>query len=52
MLDYNVIGRKIKEERINKKISQVEFANKLGVSTGYVSQIESGQKCFNLKRFE
>ena len=52
MLDYNVIGRKIKEERLNKKISQVEFANRLGVSTGYVSQIESGQKCFNLKRFE
>ena len=52
MLDYNVIGRKIKEERVNKNISQVELANKLGVSTGYISQIESGQKCFNLKRFE
>lgn len=52
MLDYTVIGKKIKEERLSRNMSQVEFANKMGVSTGYVCQIESGQKCFNLRRFE
>lgn len=52
MVNYEIIGRRIKEERINKKISQTQFAKDLGVTTGYVSQIENGQKCFNLKRFE
>src|SRR5574344_2134286 len=52
MINYEVVGRRIREERLSKKISQKDFAKKLGVTTGYVCQIENGQKCFNLKRFE
>ena len=52
MLNYVVIGKKIKELRIEKGMNQRTFAKALGVSVGYVSQVESGDKCFNLKRLE
>ena len=52
MLNYEFIGKKIKNLRIEKGMNQGTFAKKLGVSIGYVSQVESGDKCFNLKRLE
>lgn len=52
MLNYEVIGKKIKDLRIEKGMNQGAFAKKLGVSIGYVSQVEAGDKCFNLKRLE
>lgn len=52
MLNYEVIGKKIKALRIEKGMNQATFAKELGVSIGYVSQVESGDKCFNLKRLE
>ena len=52
MLNYEIIGKKIKNLRIEKGMSQGTFAKELGVSVGYVSQVESGDKCFNLKRLE
>ena len=52
MLNYVVIGKKIKNLRIEKGMKQGELAKKLGVSVGYISQVESGDKCFNLKRLE
>ena len=52
MLNYEVIGKKIKDLRIEKGMNQKAFAEKLGVSIGFVSQVESGDKCFNLKRLE
>lgn len=52
MLNYEIIGKKIKALRIEKGMNQGDFAKKLGVSIGYVSQVESGDKCFNLKRLE
>jgi transcriptional regulator with XRE-family HTH domain len=51
MLDYEVVGKRIREARTEKKITQEKFAEMIGVSTGYISQVESGLKCFNLKRF-
>ena len=32
-------------------MTQEEFAEAIGVSVGYINQIETGKKCFNLKRF-
>jgi transcriptional regulator with XRE-family HTH domain len=32
-------------------MTQEEFAERIGVSVGYINQIETGKKCFNLKRF-
>ena len=52
MLNYEIIGKKIKSLRIEKGMNQGTFAKMLGVSIGYVSQVESGDKCFNLKRLE
>ncbi|MBQ7669054.1 MAG: helix-turn-helix transcriptional regulator [Clostridia bacterium] len=51
MLDYVEVGKRIRRARTEKRITQEKFAEMIGVSTGYISQIESGLKCFNLKRF-
>jgi len=52
MVNYKEVGKRIRNARAEKKITQEKFAEMLGVSTGYISQIESGQKCFNLKRLK
>lgn len=38
------IGKAIKELRKQKEMSQIEFAEKIGISTTSLSQIESGIK--------
>ena len=38
---YNQIGQKIKKYRKNKKLTQVELAQKLGISLSYLSKIEA-----------
>ena len=48
MVNYKEVGKRIRNARTEKKITQEKFAEMLGVSTGYISQVESGQKCFNL----
>lgn len=52
MIDYITVGKKLKSIRLAKKITQSELANELGVSIGYISQVESGDKCFNLDRLQ
>lgn len=52
MVNYKEVGKRIRNARSEKKITQEKFAEMLGVSTGYISQIESGQKCFNLRRLK
>ena len=52
MFNFEIIGQKMKRARISKNITQREFADKLGVSVGYISQLESGKKCFNIKRLK
>jgi len=52
MINYALIGKKLKDARISKKLTQAELAEELGVSTGYICQIEHGDKCFNLRRLE
>ena len=52
MIDYALIGKKLKDARISKNLTQAEIAEELGVSTGYVCQVERGDKCFNLKRLK
>lgn len=48
--DYNIIGRRIKEARINKNRTQEDLAEMLNVSIAYVSRIERGSTQINLKR--
>jgi len=52
MVNYKEVGKRLRNARTEKKITQEKFAEMLGVSTGYISQVESGQKCFNLKRLK
>ena len=49
-LNYIIIGDRLKEARMNKKLTQEDLAEKLGVSVPYVSRIERGSTAINLKR--
>ena len=51
-MDYLVVGQRIKAARREKKLTQEGLAEKVGVSVGYINQIERGKKCFNIKRFK
>ncbi len=52
MIDYSLIGKKIRSTRISNSLTQTELAEELGVSTGYICQVERGDKCFNLERLK
>ena len=45
-------GQKVRETRLNKKMSQGGLAKKLGVGPSYISQIERGVGNMSLKRIE
>lgn len=49
-LNYNIIGLRLKEARLNKKITQENLAEKMDVSVAYISRIERGSSSVNLKR--
>ena len=40
MLNYNLIGRRIKERRIEKGLTQENIAEHLDISVSYVSRVE------------
>jgi transcriptional regulator with XRE-family HTH domain len=44
MSDDNVIGKRWQAQRQRMKKNQTEFAALLGISTSYLSLIESGQR--------
>lgn len=48
--DYSVIGRRIKEARLEQHITQEELADKLNVSVAFMSRVERGYSPVNLKR--
>ena len=50
-LDYKAIGKRIKEMRKRRKLSQAELAEVIEKSTSYISYIEAGQKCMSLDTF-
>ena len=41
-IDYKLIGERIKRVRKSKQLTQDALAEKIGVSIGYVSQVERG----------
>lgn len=47
-IDYGIIGKKIKEKRKDCALTQEKLAEKLGVSVGYISQLERGITRVNL----
>lgn len=48
--DYSVIGRRIKNIRLEKKLRQEDLADKLDVSIAFMSRVERGTSQINLKR--
>jgi len=50
LIDYKAIGRRIKTCRKNAGLTQVDLAEKLGVTDKYISQIECGTSEVSLKR--
>lgn len=42
MIDYKLIGNRIKEKRKANRMTQEKLAEYLGVSVGYISQLERG----------
>ena len=43
-IDYNIIGRRIKELRNSKRISQMVLAEKCDICDSYLSYIECGRR--------
>ena len=50
-MDLKVLGNKIKKHREEKHIKQHELAEMIGVTTDYISKIETGKKCPALDTF-
>ena len=48
--DYSVIGRRIKNARLAKKLKQEELADEIDVSFAYMSRVERGKSKVNLRR--
>lgn len=49
-LDYNIIGERLKQARLNKKLTQEKLAEQLDVSVAFLSRIERGSSLISLKR--
>lgn len=49
-LDYKLIGSRLKQARLKKKLTQENLAEKLDVSIAFLSRIERGSIDISLKR--
>ena len=49
-LDYKLIGFRLKQARLNKKLTQENLAEKLDVSIAFLSRVERGTLDISLKR--
>ena len=50
-MDFSNIGKRLQETRIQSKISQKEMAEKLGISTSYIQQLENGKVNAEFEKF-
>lgn len=51
-LDYKIIGKRLKQARIDSGLTQEMLAEKLNVSVAFLSRIETGSSHINLHRLE
>lgn len=47
-MDYILLGKRIKEERLKLNLTQENLAEKINVSTSYIGQIERGERSLSL----
>lgn len=50
MIDYKIIGERLKKARLSKGLTQEVLSNRLGVSIAFLSRIERGSSHISLKR--
>ena len=50
MLDYKIIGERLKKARKNKGLSQQELSYRMNISIAFLSRIERGSSNISLKR--
>ena len=48
--DYSVIGRRIKNARLEQRLTQEELADKIDVSIAFMSRVERGTSQIHLRR--
>ncbi len=48
--DYTVIGRRIRNTRMQRNLKQEELADMINVSVAFMSRVERGKSQVNLKR--
>ena len=51
MIDYSSIGKKVKQARLKKKITQEQLADAVGVGVTHISHLETGSGTVSLKVF-
>ena len=49
-VDFSIIGKRIKEARKKKGLTQEQLVEKMGVSIAYLSKVETGKIHINLER--
>ena len=49
-VDFSIVGKRIKDARKDKKLTQEMLAEKMSVSIAYLSKIETGKLHINLER--
>jgi transcriptional regulator with XRE-family HTH domain len=48
-VDYSLIGQRIKEQRVKRKMTQEELAERANVTSGYISLVETARKKISLE---
>ncbi len=48
----DIVGENIRDQRLNKKLSQEALASKAGISISYISMLERGQRAPPLDTLE
>ena len=49
-LDYQIIGKRIREERTKRNLTQEDMADNIDTSVAFYSRLETGRTPINLKR--
>lgn len=49
-IDFNIIGKRLKEARKEKGLTQEQLVEKMDVSIAYLSKVETGKIHINLER--
>ena len=52
MIDYKIIGKRIQKSRLAVELTQEQLAEKLDISTNYLSKIETGREKPNLEMLD